>query len=175
MQKPIPGFPGYEITDDGRVWSSGLRTHSCGHWLRPHKNKYGYAQVTLYRDRERYSRHIHRLVLEAFVGPCPEGMEACHNNGDASDNRLENLRWDTRSNNHRDKIRHGTLPDMRALSARCPRGQNCPWARFTDGDIRDIRLLRDLGVPGTTLGQMYGVSKNYIYRICGRMIWRSVA
>jgi hypothetical protein len=171
MQKPIPGFPGYEITDDGRVWSV-VRAR----WMPLHVGGNSrYQQVMLHTDRGYRPYSVHRLVLEAFVGPSPEGMEACHNNGIRTDNRLENLRWDTRSNSHRDKIRHGTLPDMRALSARCPRGQNCPWARFTDGDIRDIRLLRDLGVPGTTLGQMYGVSKNYIYRICGRMIWRSVA
>jgi hypothetical protein len=44
-----------------------------------------------------------------FVGPAPEGMEGCHYNGDPTDNRLENLRWDTRKANVADAIRHGTF------------------------------------------------------------------
>lgn len=46
---------------------------------------------------------IHKLVLEAFVGERPSGMQACHGNGDKTDNRLVNLRWDTVKANHRDK------------------------------------------------------------------------
>ena len=67
-----------------------------------------YVTVGLRKGAYHRSFGVHRLVLKAFVGPCPEGMEACHNNGDAWDNRLENLRWDTRKNNHQDKIKHGT-------------------------------------------------------------------
>ena len=47
-------------------------------------------------------------LLEAFVGPCPSGQEACHANDDPRDNRLENLRWDTRSANALDSVRNGT-------------------------------------------------------------------
>lgn len=54
---------------------------------------------------------VHRLVLSAFTGPCPPGMECCHNDGDPSNNRPENLRWDTRSSNARDKRVHGTDPN----------------------------------------------------------------
>ncbi len=48
-------------------------------------------------------------VLETYVGPRPEGMWACHNDGDKNNNSLSNLRWDTRSNNERDKLKHGKL------------------------------------------------------------------
>lgn len=47
------------------------------------------------------------LVLEAFVGLCPEGMECCHQDDDRSNNRLENLRWDTHANNVKDGYRNG--------------------------------------------------------------------
>lgn len=53
-------------------------------------------------------RLVHRLVLEAFVGPCPEGMEGCHGDGDPTNNSLGNLRWDTATSNQLDKVRHGT-------------------------------------------------------------------
>lgn len=55
------------------------------------------------------NRLIHRLVLEAFVGPCPEGMEACHGMNGFLDNSVSNLRWDTRSENMKDKKRHRAL------------------------------------------------------------------
>ena len=73
------------------------------------------AKVTKYhsvwfrgQDRIEKEMLVHRLVLEAFVGPCPEGMECCHGDGNGCNNRLENLRWDTPRNNHRDKRTHGT-------------------------------------------------------------------
>ena len=66
------------------------------------------------------TKYIHRLVLEAFVGPCPEGMETCHNNGVRTDNRLENLRWDTSSANNDDIVKHGR--HWLASRSHCPRG-----------------------------------------------------
>lgn len=42
---------------------------------------------------------IHQIVLEAFCGPCPDGMEVLHGNGIRTDNRLSNLRYGTRSEN----------------------------------------------------------------------------
>lgn len=66
------------------------------------------------------NRKVHRLVLEAFVGPCPGGCVGCHGNGDTTDNRLVNLRWDTPGANNRDKREHGT--DHQALKTHCPAG-----------------------------------------------------
>jgi len=71
-------------------------------------NTGGRRQVTLQRNGEsRKALQVHRLVLEAFVGPCPPGMECCHNDGDPTNNVVTNLRWDTPSANARDRVRHG--------------------------------------------------------------------
>jgi hypothetical protein len=87
--------------------------------LRTHDNGKGYQVATLSVDYRNFKLLVARLVLGGFVGPCPPGQEACHENGDRSDNRLTNLRWDTPSNNNLDKHRHGTMPPRRT---QCPRG-----------------------------------------------------
>ncbi len=54
-----------------------------------------YAYVTLGQKNKQVGCYVHRLVLEAFVGPCPEGMRSRRKNGDPLDNALSNLEWDT--------------------------------------------------------------------------------
>lgn len=118
---PIPGWDGlYEVSDLGRVKSSARRVESYGGRVGVRRERIlatsaeatsGHLRVSL-RHKNREGRKsitigVHRLVLLAFVGPCPEGMEACHNNGDPADNRLPNLRWDTRKANVSDTLAHG--------------------------------------------------------------------
>src|SRR2546426_680030 len=113
----IPGFPGYRIGDDGSVWSCFKRGWNKGYYyylsdswkkLRPSVSWDGYQRVTVFKEAVRYPKRVSVLVLSVFVGPCPEGMEACHENGNGLDNRISNLRWDTHKNNLADKKRHGT-------------------------------------------------------------------
>ena len=64
------------------------------------------------------SRYVHHLVLEAFVGPRPEGTEACHGDGNGTNNKLANLRWDTHAENIKDSVSHGTFwPKIRGRKA----------------------------------------------------------
>lgn len=63
------------------------------------------------RGQELRHASVHPLVLEAFVGPRPPGMEACHADGNKTNNALSNLRWDTKRANELDAIRLGTRPD----------------------------------------------------------------
>lgn len=73
-------------------------------------DKYGHMNVHLGINKEKFVIGVHRLVLFAFVGFPEIGQEGCHNNGIASDNRIENLRWDTHANNNADRKKHGTYP-----------------------------------------------------------------
>ena len=78
----------------------------------------GYFKLALSTDGVAKTKVVHKLVLMTFGGPQPEGMEACHNDGDTSNNRSDNLRWDTHQNNMRDKIEHGT--HQNTLKTHCP-------------------------------------------------------
>lgn len=140
--KSIPGYDGrYEASDQGRIRSLGhvtIRTdgvlyHTHGQLMRQREGSAGYLNICLRSDDGRRCLLVHRLILEAFVGPCPEGMEACHGNDNPADNRLSNLRWATRSANTYDKIRNGGHPN--ACKDFCKRGH--PFS------IENTRVAKD--------------------------------
>lgn len=127
--RPIPSFEGYyEVSDQGRVRSltrtikhhpdeGGQRTIQ-GKILSTPQDPWGRPVVNLCRGNNKKQWKVHHLVLLAFDRPRPEGMECCHNNGNAADNRLENLRWDTHSENNYDRTRHRTHPQV--IKTHCP-------------------------------------------------------
>ncbi|AEK09646.1 HNH endonuclease [Mycobacterium phage Mozy] len=100
------------------IFKDGRSRRAKGRILKPWTLKRVGHQCVGLADRRKSLVHV--LVLEAFVGPRPEGMNACHNNGIPNDNRVENLRWDTPSENNRDLIRHGT--HVQARKTHCPQG-----------------------------------------------------
>lgn len=51
--------------------------------------------------------------MAAFAGPCPEGLEVRHLDGDPANNRLTNLCYGTHSENVQDSLRHGTHAQAR--------------------------------------------------------------
>lgn len=100
----IERSPGYWVSTDGRICSPSGRMIQG-----PHHGT-GYRVVSL-PDGDNWRRlFIHRLVLTTFMGPCPEGHQGAHWNGDRADNRLANLRWVTAAENAADRERHGNTP-----------------------------------------------------------------
>lgn len=123
---PVVGWEGlYEVSDFGRMRSldrtimrsDGRSMTRRGAPLHPTPDSHGYPTMKL-PDRRTYRVHV--LVLEAFVGPCPPGMEGCHENDIGADNWLENLRWGTPSENQHDKVRNGH--HNHATKTHCIRG-----------------------------------------------------
>lgn len=125
---PVPGYEGaYEVSDRGRVRSLDRITaqgRPCkGIVLTQLNGSKGYKQVGLHRSGQT-THHVHRLVLLAFAGPAPEGMEVRHLNGDRTDNTLANLTWGTHLENMRDQREHGTHKN--SVKTHCPKGH--PYA-----------------------------------------------
>lgn len=116
--RSVSGYEGfYEVSSDGQVRgcqrtvgaANGKTKVITSKPLKPTvQQPSGHLHVSLYRERKRYHRAVHRAVLEAFVGPCPDGMEACHRDGNPANNSVENLYWGTRASNVADSLRHGT-------------------------------------------------------------------
>ena len=97
--RDVVGHEGYRVSANGRVLGKS------GKILSPVDNGHGYMSVPISGAPRRY---VHQLVLEAFVGPRPDGYQARHLNGNRGDNRASNLAWGTPSENARDKLAHGT-------------------------------------------------------------------
>lgn len=122
--RPIPGYEGYEASTCGRIRSVS-RTITCKNGVSKSLNGRVLKELRASRGDHvnvsirGYPTAVHRLVLLAFVGPAPDGMECCHCDGNAANNRIENLRWDTHLENMRDLVRHGT---GKASRTRCKQG-----------------------------------------------------
>lgn len=108
QHRPCLGFPGYTVADDGVTVTSYRR--KTPHVLKTYPLRRGYVVVTLRRDGKAVRKRMHHLVLEAFVGPRPPGMVGCHYpDTSPSNNAISNLRWDTPTENEKDKWRDKLL------------------------------------------------------------------
>lgn len=123
--RAIPGHEGaFEVSSHGRVRSlsrlDAQGRRRVGKMRRLVRQPSGHFTVALRFNRVRQTFLVHHLVLLAFVGPRPDGMEGCHWDDNPGNNRLENLRWDTRSANCLDSVRNGTHHMARVTH--CPQG-----------------------------------------------------
>lgn len=148
--KPVPGYEGaYEASDAGRVKSlprldsRGISVR--GRILSQHSHPSGHMKVKLSKPGKQRSASVHRIVALAFLGPQPEGHEVCHNDGDPANNNVNNLRWGTRSENLRDRTRHGI--HHQAIKTHCPQGHEYTpgntYRKKTDNARMCRQCLRD--------------------------------
>lgn len=156
--RDIAGWPGYRIGDDGNVFSMKLKRPLA---LKPEKN--GYIRVDLYNQGIKEKFLVHRLVLEAFVGPCPPGMETRHLNGKRSQNNKGNLEWGTKSENGFDRLRHGTHVFTR--------GEKSGTAKLTARKVKSIRARRKRGEKYQAIADHFNISIVQAYRIANNQSW----
>jgi len=162
-------WPGYRVGDDGSVWSRHRVGPPYGlveawHRMKPTMNNRGYMTVILRQNGKPRTCQVHRLVLEAFVGPCPDGHEACHwPNPDRANCRLENLRWDTRKANVADAIRQG----------RHAMGSRNGHAKLTEALVTEIRQRVASGEKQKDLAVEFGVSRSTICQVHKQRTWQA--
>lgn len=169
----LKDYPGYAIGSDGTVWSCRRNGrwgafYSAWRIKKPFPNAKGYlvAQIR-YADGRHSNNYVHKLVLLAFVGPRPEGMECRHKDGNNQNNTLSNLEWNTPEVNKHDRILHGS-------NVRCgAHGTRNPKARFTDDQIREMRKLKATHTY-YELGEMFGCDYRYVFKIVKRKYWKGV-
>ena len=173
--RPIPGFEGvYSASSLGRIRSEhrtmirkdGSPCTTAERILKTRLNR-GYPCVTLKKPNGPYVQGpVHHWVALAFLGVPPEGLEVCHNNGDRTDARLSNLRYDTHVNNIADKKSHGTQTY----------GERHSRAKLTDRQVVEIRKLCVIGgMTQSQIAALYGVSREWVNGIHRRRLRRDAA
>lgn len=167
--KDIPEFPGYEVSNRGRM-RSYFQYLGYGRWeisnepqrfMSQHPDRKGYLTIALVSNSGRYTLKVSRTVLLAFIGPCPQGMESCHNDGVKSNNHLYNLRWDTPKNNCKDKKAHGTENI----------GMKSRTSKLCDAQIYEIRRLHKYKYPVSIIAKLFNINRSNAWHILHRKTW----
>lgn len=162
--KPVVGYENiYEVRqgiDGGKVRRiAPIKRSFVGRKLGGKSHSQGYHRVVLSKPGEKPKlRYLHHIVLEAFVGPRPKGMEACHKNDNKSHNVTPNLYWGKRSNNLKDAWRNGIFKNKKYL-----RGDDHPNAKLSIKDRSAISNLRREGVSVKELAIKFMVTEKTIY------------
>lgn len=161
--RPIRGWNGYHISSWGRV------VGPSGQLRLSHKGQWGHLKVTIHVRNRKRDYSVHRLVAEAFLGPCPPGYEVRHLDGIAWNNHVENLRWGTSEENKADAIRHGTMGRKTSATA----------AHLTENDAHEIRRQLEAIPKGhhgragilRPLAVKYGISYEVLRRFRVNKTW----
>lgn len=166
--RSIPGFEDrYLISNLGNVKSLPNSVRNSELALKPTVHKTGYLIVNLTKAKPdggwvQKNFWLHRLVLEAWVGECPENMLACHNDGNPRNCRLSNLRWDSYSNNQKDREKHGTSNH----------GEKNGMAVLTEEQVKEIKSLLSQQVPQNKIAKIFRVSRSAIAHISQGRRWK---
>lgn len=158
--KDIPGYEGrYQVSNMGRVKSLERKVRSVNWYshkefwrtvkeriLRPGPVKSGHLYVVLGHGEA--GTPVHQLVMRAFVGEPPEGMEVRHLNGNPKDNRLENLKYGTRTENILDVFYQGKR-----------------WRKLNIDDVIYVRFATFCGISDKALADELNVSQPTIANI----------
>lgn len=132
--------------------------------LKPKITKWGYHEVTLAdRGRSRTCK-VHTLVLEAFVGSRPEGLEAAHTDGDSLNNDVRNLAWVTHAENIAHKGAHGTKVQ----------GEQFWSAKLTADKVRQLRARYQAGESAQSMAAEFGVSRHSAWKAATGQSWKHV-
>lgn len=135
--KPVEGFDNYFVSNIGDIQST---KHSRPRILKPFITREGHLENILSRNNVKFHKRVHKVVAEAFIGPCPDGMEVAHNDGNPKNNNVNNLRYATRKDNALDAIKHGT--HFNSSKTHCKHGheftaENTYW--YTNNTKRSCR------------------------------------
>lgn len=161
--RSIEGFEGlYDVSNFGRVRSLKrgrviiLNLESTGSG--------GIPNFGAYKQGKRYKFTVHRCVAAAFLGPRPDNLQICHNDGNPKNNHVSNLRYDTAKNNQFDRHAHGT---------RCIGSKN-PLVKLKEEDISKIFDLRNSGKSYVDIATVFKVSDSTVQSVCSGTTWKEL-
>lgn len=166
---PVPEFPGYFASRDGRVWSKKRKDGIPRQLAVRPKAPSGHLVTILSRNGKGHPYYVHHIMLWTFVGPRPQGMESRHLDGNCLNNTVENLKWDTRSENTKDRMRHfGYIPGG------FHRGEKNHNSVITEDQVRYIRQLHSTGKSQSYIARLLRVQIDVIRGVVNGRTWSHV-
>lgn len=167
--KPSRNSLYYEVSSLGRVRRSAPAIGATpGRIMIPQASPKGYLELVLRVNGKAAYRVVHRMVVEAFIGPIPSGMQVNHLNGMKADNRARNLGIVTPGENMSHALGMGLFRDSHV------RGETHPFAKLSDSKVVQIRRLVLSGMTQKQVGQRFGVTQSAVSGVCRRSAWTHV-
>jgi len=150
---PTKDFPNYEVSNEGLV-----RNANTKHILKLNTKKGTLPYKRVHLSNKGIAKYVlvHRLVLIAFVGDCPKGMQCLHADNNPANNNLSNLSWNTPKKNHETIDR---------------KGERNGRAKLTETDVINIRKSQ---AATRSLAKQYNVSQKYIQNIQRGITWKHI-
>ena len=99
--RDIPNFPNYQISENGEVYNK-----TTGKEVSPYVNSTGYMQFCVNVNGERTKIKVHRILAEIFIPNPLNKTIVDHIDRNRLNNKLENLRWVTSSENSTNRNLH---------------------------------------------------------------------
>ena len=116
----------------------------------------GYLHSSFYYNGKLTTHLIHRLVAEAYYGPCPKGLEVDHKDNDRQNNHKDNLRYVTKAVNNQKSYTSGN----RDVS-----GENNANSKYSEEEIHNLIRLRNQGFSYGKLVAMTGINKGTVAKV----------
>jgi len=155
----IKGFENYAVDDQGNIFSLPKKTRKGIRILKSSVGKNGYPMLDLCKDGKIKRFLVHRLIAQTLL-PNPNNKEQVnHINGNKLDNRLENLEWNTRSENQKHAIKIGL---------RSAKGEKNSQSKITEQDVLYIRKSEE---KGSILAKKFNISHSSICDIRKGRSW----
>lgn len=144
------------IWNDYKVLEDGTILNKDGTIKELKMNAKGYLFSAFYYNGKLHTHLAHRVVAEAYLGPCPEGYEVDHIDNNRANNSIRNLRYVTKSENNQKSYDSGN---------RIVSGFHNANSRYTHEQLSRVVLLLGHGYPYGRIQKLTGVNKGTVAKI----------
>lgn len=143
--RAVPSYPAVQASSLGRFRLTN------GNEIPSRSGSHGYPMVCI--PGVKNPQYAHVLIAEAFIGPKPARTDVDHVNRIKADNRADNLRYCSRSENTKNALRVGCGKGGRVIPV---------------DQIPIIDAMNKAGVKMTEIAEKYGVRHSSISKILSK-------